>query len=310
MNNACLPFNCEWYCYKSYQIKNGKIMPTKESKNDETIFYNPFDYYRIENDFRQKLNDRPSINDLQIHWSFASIKSEQSVFEWVSKYGMPYSIYGKDNSESNNEANRDFPLFPDANISILKKNALNVKDIQKEAETFRNTIDLYNALKNNESETIWETFVRSYLRNIWRPLFYRNTDLNSSVINAVPLNMPIPNKEPLTEDEVIDTAAKDSFLIANEYLTALISYSTQSINETIKFTKTGFPSFAVISYSCSSILALLYRMLLIDWSKGYSVRHCADPKCNTYFIPSNDKNVFCSSLCKNRVKVEKFRGKK
>ena len=128
MSNAFLPLSCEWYHYKSYQIKKGKIMPAK----DEIISYNPFDSYNIENDFRQKLNDRPNINDLQIHWSFASINSEQSVFEWVSKYGMPYSVYGKESSEYNNEANRDFPLSPEANIRALKKNALSIIDIQKE----------------------------------------------------------------------------------------------------------------------------------------------------------------------------------
>ena len=282
-------------------------MQNKENKNGEIILYNPFDFYTIENDFRQKLDDRPNINDLQIHWSFASINSEQSVFEWVSKYGLPYYIYGKDNGESNNELNRDFPLSPDANIRALKNNALSIKDIQKEVETFRNTIDLFNALKNSDSESIWETFLRSYLRNTWQPLFYRDSDSSISVINAVSLNNSILNKEPLTKDEVIDAANKDSFLIASEYLTALISYSTQSVHETIKFTKIGLQSFAMVSYSFSSILALLYKMLLIEWSKGYSIRHCADPKCNTYFIPSNNKNMFCSSLCKNRVKMQNYR---
>lgn len=325
MSSSELAFNCEWHRYEKYEVKNGKICPTKEAMKSEKITYNPFDFYTSEKDFTQKINDRPKIDDLQIHWSFASIKSENDVFDWVSKYGLPYYFY-ETKSENNNKLEKKNPFSLDKTVCNSQKNSLSMKEILKEAETFRNAIDLYNALKSGDSDSVFEIFAGSYERSTCKLLFYYGSSLNYESLSqhkcrdgnnnivklwhAVPANQPLPNKEPSTDNQVFIAANKDAFSIAQEYLSALISYSTQSVHETIKFTNAGSQSLAMIDFSFSSLLALLYRMLLIDWSKGHFVRRCADPRCNTYFVPLNDQNMFCSSLCKNRVKVEKFRNKK
>lgn len=318
MGDSPISFICDYYHFSEYEIKDGIIKPTASAQKMEIKKYNPFDF------FKSKLYKRPDyapkIDKLPIHVSFSAIKSNEDALEWVNNYGFPFSYYI-------NIKNKDisYKNFPDSiNSPELKPlNTLPIEEICKNAELFCSAIDLYNMIKKHQIDEIRKVVGNSIFKEnyeyLWSKYNYQKdgaakrhmTNKTAELWDNTPASdEPCPEEVFSESDPYYLSLQNEPISLAQDFLSMLISCSTNSVRETLIFDQNLPEKPPKIGWIFSSLLALLYKMLLLDWSQGYSVQRCANKNCNKMFVPFNDKSNYCCKACGDCVRSQKCRDKK
>ena len=324
--SSAFNFNCQWFKYEEYEINNGIIKPTTNAMKKEVCEYNPFKYFTGNKRFKMPGN-QPNIEDQQIHSSFAAILSEKDLLDWVNKFGMPYTCYF-DRIKKINRIN--FPTIPKSRTNFLLSDSVETNRVLYDAEIFRQAIALYNAAKNNSEKDIRDIMSNPLLKynydclstNLFRNSTAAEHEVTKKKIKKIAKlydNTPAATEEEMKKfeesgnfanfDPLCEELEDDPIGVAQYYLSNLIKFTTQSVHETIIFEKNGSQNLPCISWEFSSLLSLLYKMLLLDWVQGYSVRKCANKNCNEHFVPSKESNIYCSEECKERAKAQRHRDK-
>lgn len=318
MGNSPLNFICDYYRFAEYEIKNGIIGPTDSAKKMGIIKYNPFDFFKSKLDKRPK--HTPKIEKLPIHVSFSAIKSNEDALEWVNNYGFPFSQFI--NIKNKNILCENFP-YPVNSPDLVPLYTLPVEKICKNAELFCSAIDLYNMIKNNRIDEIRQVLAKSISKEnygyLWSKYKYQKDGAAKlHLINKVAelwdntpaSDEPCPEEVFLESDPYYSSVQNEPISLAQDFLSMLVSYSTNSVIETLIFDQNSPEKPPKIGWTFSSLLALLYKMLLLDWSQGHSVQRCANKNCNKIFVPFNDKSNYCCKTCGDCVRSQRLRDKK
>lgn len=319
-------FSCQWFRYEEYEIIEGMVKPTTKSMKQEVCAYNPFDYFTGNLRFKMPEN-KPDIKEQQIHSSFAAIVSEKDVLAWVNRFGVPYTYYF-DQIKKSNIIN--FPTMPKSRTSFILSDSIETGRVLYEAAIFRQAIELYNAVKSSSEKTAREIMSNSNFKYRYdylsASLYSNSTGAKHEItkkrlreLDEATKNIPLPTDEEFEKfeesggfasmDPFWEELEEDPLGLAQNYLSTLVTFATQSVRETLVFEKAGSQNLPRISWEFSSLLSLLYKMLLLDWAQGYSVCKCANKKCNEHFVPSKKANIYCSDECKERAKAQRHRDK-
>lgn len=318
MNQLVLHLSGKWHRFSSYEKNDGIIQPVQ---NATVKTYNPFDFFTYNMDFKQKNINKPiNVNDLHIHASFASILSEEDALIWVNKFGLPYEQYIDKNG---NICDTNFPSA-NTDSSFKKLPSISASHVITNANIFRSTSSLYDAIKSGDTETVRNTVLTNSFKYSYDFLMSKSYSQPSVAYNQHILDelskiwddLPTVSNDDFNEevnhDPYWDEAYSDPIAVAQHYLSTFIAFTTQSVHETLIFEQTTDKnSFRTpkIGWKFNSLLALMYKMLFIDWTQGHSIRRCANKFCNTHFVPFNIKNEYCSDICVNRARAQRHRKK-
>lgn len=319
MNKLALHLSSKWYRFSNYEIIDGIIQPTQ---NATVKVYNPFDFFTSNMDFKQKnVNKSINVDDVHIHASFTSIFSEEDALKWVNKFGIPYARYV---DKKGKICGINFPSV-NTSPSLKELPSIKVSNIVKNANVFRNTIILHDAIKSDRIETVRNIVTTNSFKYNYDFLMSKSPSgasfayqqslidkIRNSWDNSPSISSHDESDDRITLDPYWVEAESNPIEIGQHYLSTLIAFTTQSVHETLVFEQDSNkkPSFIPkIGFKFGSLLALMYKMLFIDWTHGHSIRRCANKLCNNHFVPSNVKNEYCSDLCVNRAKSQRHRKK-
>ena len=318
MRESPLDLSCSCYRFSEYEINEGLIRPTAAAQKIKIIEYNPFD--SLKDTLEKRPDHKPGINELPIHVSFSSIKSSKDALEWVNNYGLPFSYYT--DTHSGKVSGSDFPNT--INFPHLKPiNSAPVDEICKHASLFYEAINLYNMIKNSQTEDIYKKMNNNIAKKNYDFIVYRSTfpstgayrkyvfDGIAKLWDNTPASAEPYSEEIFSESDPYYLSLQNApIALAQEFLSKLLSYSTHSVRELLIFDQNLPEKPPKIAFIFSSLLALLYKMLFLDWSQGHSVIRCANKNCNKMFFPFNDKSEYCCKACGDCVRSQKQRDKK
>lgn len=310
MDRNVIQINTRWYKWSDYELVDGVIKPVKGARSIE---YNPFDNY-LDRLRMKKPVKKTSPRENYIHASFANIdyKNENEILEWVKTYGVPYSYY----VDSSGERMKCFPQVPPQRSNSFAKDMsdeLSISEIVSEIQAFRRTINFYSLIRQKPINT---SALRECINQIGFQQEYLITTTNlddrspSSAHKAFGLQLIEEAFEKFDKPcyglEELQTFEEEYGGIENiieEYIQNVLNITTQSVTEIVRFHGDQLQ----VTYQYGSLLALMYKMLVFDWTKSIEMRTCADNSCRRFFIPYHPSSIYCADECRNRVSAREYR---
>lgn len=67
------------------------------------------------------------------------------------------------------------------------------------------------------------------------------------------------------------------------------------------------PFSLAFGWEFGSLLSTLYLMLFLDLTGGKLLRRCSNPLCGRFFVAARANNQYCSTVCQNRAKQQRFK---
>jgi hypothetical protein len=313
MYKSAFDFQTKWYKWSDCELQDGVIKPAKDAF---TIQYNPFDFFTDKMQIKQSEQKIEPLEKRHIHTSFATLDTNnpEELLRWVKAFGMPYSVH----IDKNGNHHKNFPVaFKDGtNWDIVDR--ISIDDLAGEISIFRNVVELYNATINNTEKDL--EYIRSVVssRSFYNGYEFLERMMPSkdhSEAHRMAWMLPLEevwNKTPAyTAEELQDYDSSRDLVgecggvvgLAKSFISLLLDFVTQDVREVHLFEGKQLR----IGWKYGSLLALLYKMLSLEWSRGRSVRKCANPYCGVFYTPYSPTTLYCSDLCSNRVRQQNYR---
>lgn len=308
-------FDILWFKATGYKMDEWSISPMEKSTN---VSYNPFAYYEEElpSTIIKSIFGNDCNNTFKMHTAFASLDAENKnmLYKWVRAFGVPYSSYYQ--SEISLPKGKNFPEVFSAmeaqRLGWYLVDKIEIRDIIKEVLVFQAMLRLHTAVKNRDINILVENKMQNYLgENILQQVDLSNV---SSVAG-----------EEFREQSWRLLPHDDSVIDIDKGMESLVGNALYNIEDAMKRGLVGIkPSLTFIrekdgrnyfreelkmQWQFSSLLSALYLMVYLDWTKGLSMQHCANPKCGDFFIPVKVTTKFCSLRCQQATKQQRYRDK-
>jgi len=296
----------ERYKFSDYKIDNDMIVPVQGATQ---IKYDPFKY------FHEKRKQYARENYQNIHTSFASINIDnlEEILNWVKLFGVPYSKY-KD------EMGKYHINFPTVNRQQVHKvvDEISVDDFKRSVIDFKVTVTLINALKKPVGDNL------KFIKHIVHTRRFKDIydELESKAVMRTTqadeehtldgLIMEWENTSPMTREEMKLYEESYDWVkeyggeinLAEGYIALYLEHVTKDVNETYTVRNGEL----LVGWNAPSLLGLLYKMLILEWSKGADIIKCHNKTCNKFFLPnSNNNNRYCSEECSNSERQRVYR---
>jgi len=300
-----------WYKYSDYRLDNNMIVPV----GSEIFKYNPFDYF----DKKRKQPKVAEVNytkdkdELNIHECFVNIdvNNPEEMVKWVKEFGIPYSKY-----EDNDGKIHNCFLVKEKSQARRLIDEISVDEFRRCVIDYRDLIKLYDCVQNpSQNDEVLRNIVysKSFQENyaIMERQLYTETTQAAKQHGWDELLELWDNTPRMSPAEMEDYDQYDEWVKANGgvfgcaklYIDLNLEYMTQDVRE--KYTTVSGK--VNVSWSSPSLLGLLYKMIILDWTRGKSFIKCKHKYCYEYFIPGDDGSVYCSKECRNRGKQMDYR---
>lgn len=338
----------EWYRNKNIILYKGIICLT-DTGDYETYepqkYINGFVPSDIVNDIlgEKTLSQQP-FNLITLLLSL-DIKNDEQILRWIKYFGFlnnnsyitmittddAEDIETLRESEYNDLVDYAPELFNDDGYTMNSKilPLVSIKDIKEEIYILQLLSELFNAVLNNDSNDsdIYfnkilnsQTMLFNYgLNDYIHYKYYPKYPVNGyEIINS----WDIDKIKNLSVKEFRDLCKSISVCRSKNLLRMFFKeYGSKLFVETVQFimkSKLNFviPSFEFENnkfsfvYNYSTLKDSLYYLLAMYSSEGIAIQKCRSKTCNNYFIQSRFNQIYCSDVCKNRAKQQRFRNKK
>ena len=304
-------YEVDWYRYSDYRLEDNMIIPV----GSEIIKYNPFDFFdNIRKQPKEpKYNYKKDKRELNIHECFANINvdSSEEMLKWVKEFGIPYSKY----QDSDGKIHNQFLVKGKTQFGQLI-DEISVDEFRKSVLDYRKLIMLYNYVQDpglNERSMRIAVYSESFQTNyaIMERQLYTETTQASNQYGLNTISELWDKTPPMSPEEMENYDEYEEWIkshggvlgFAKLYIDLSLEYMTQDVREQY----TTVAGKVNVSWSSPSLLGLLYKMILLEWTRGKSFIKCKHKYCYNYFIPSDDGSVYCSDKCRNRGKQMDYR---
>jgi hypothetical protein len=298
----------DWYKWSAYELVKGFIKPTKGAT---IIRYNPFDFFTDTLDFKRKKGLRP-LNERHIHATFATLdpNNTDEILRWVTAFGIPFSMH----IDKDGGYRRNFPHIINSHDIV---DMVRLTDLAGAIETYKTVINVYNAVQSGLEEDLQYILGVVSTRSFYNYYQYLEQQTRSVVPSEAHDKVGMDALEELWDITPAYTGNLEDYDVsrdlidecggivglAKSYITRMLNHATQSVKEAHLFEENQLK----IGWEYGSLLALLYKMLSLDWSKGKNVRKCDNLYCQEFYIPYSPTALYCSDVCSNRGRQQTYR---